>query len=143
MAATLSGSRLLIRPRAPGRTTIEVVATDIFGFSVMTSFRASVRTQAALSRVGSDAPTQFLLRQNYPNPLREQTTFVFEIPEPSHVRLTVYSILGTVTAVLLSGPLEPGRYTLDWIPRTLASGVYAYRLEAGGFAATRLLSIVN
>ena len=143
VGATLSGSRLLIRPRAPGRTTIEVVATDIFGFSVMTSFRASVRTQAALSRVGPDAPTQFSLRQNYPNPLREQTTFVFEIPEPSHVRLTVYSILGTVTAVLLSGPLEPGRYTLDWMPRTLASGVYAYRLEAGGFAATRLLSIVN
>jgi len=68
----------------------------------------------------------------YPNPFNPQTTFVFELGATASVRLGVYDVAGRRVADLFDGVLASGRHEVAWRPRSLASGVYLYRLEAGG-----------
>jgi hypothetical protein len=74
-------------------------------------------------------PAGFALHQNYPNPFNPSTQIRYDLPVRSSVRLTVYSILGTPVANLVSGEEEPGYHSISWTPQ-VASGIYLYRLEA-------------
>jgi len=77
-------------------------------------------------------PRAFGLSQNYPNPFNPATKMTYSIPVASNVSLKVYDILGREVAVLASGRVQPGRYTLDWEAQALPSGVYFLKMEAAG-----------
>ena len=82
-------------------------------------------------------PTTFRLLQNYPNPFNPSTTISFVLPNACHVTLRVFNILGQEVTTLVDDMRVAGTHTTVWRPRGLASGVYIYRIEAGGFAAAR------
>jgi hypothetical protein len=42
-----------------------------------------------------------------------------------------------------SGESEPGYYKVEWDAGRYASGVYLYRLMAGGFSATRKMVLLK
>lgn len=82
-------------------------------------------------------PQQVELRANYPNPFRTATTLAYALPEATHVRLSVYNVLGQRIETLVDAEQAPGAYTVRFEGRGLASGLYFYRLEAGDFIETR------
>ncbi|RMG67677.1 MAG: choice-of-anchor D domain-containing protein, partial [Calditrichaeota bacterium] len=83
-------------------------------------------------------PARFALEQNYPNPFNPATTIAFSLPAGAVVRLTIYNSLGQVVARPLDGVRLPaGRHQIRWEAGSLPSGVYFYRLEAGGFSQVR------
>lgn len=87
-------------------------------------------------------PVAVSLEQNYPNPFNPSTTIRFGLPAESHARLTIFNSLGHVVAVLFDRPLPAGQHTLQWdgtdgSGRRAGSGMYLYRLEAGGAVSTR------
>lgn len=93
-------------------------------------------------------PLAFSLAQNYPNPFNSETLIRFALPAPAEVELAVYSLAGQQVAVLAAGSREAGTYTLHWDGRDdqghpLASGVYLYRLQAGGASALRKLLLLR
>ena len=57
--------------------------------------------------------------------------------------LKVYDIMGRPVATLAEGVLTPGNYTSTWNASGLASGVYYYRLEAGGYRKTRMMILLR
>jgi hypothetical protein len=81
------------------------------------------------TRGSSAIPSGYALHQNYPNPFNPSTQIRYDLPVRSNVRLTVYSILGTVVASLVNGEEEPGFHSISWTPE-VSSGIYLYRLEA-------------
>lgn len=81
----------------------------------------------------------FRLGQNYPNPFNAGTVLPFHIAGAVHATLTVVDILGRTVATLVDGMYQPGSYTAHWEPRNSASGVYVYRMEAGGMISMRKL----
>lgn len=90
-------------------------------------------------------PESFDLLYNYPNPFRESTTIVYEIPENRRtglpVRLTIYDALGRRVQTLVDDIRFPGRFTAVWTGadargHRLASGVYFCHLQAGAFQQT-------
>jgi hypothetical protein len=83
-----------------------------------------------VDQVPDGLPTEFLLKQNFPNPFNPGTEFRFEVPVASDVRLVVYDLLGREVRIVANGQLSPGRYNLPFNASHLASGVYLYRLEA-------------
>ena len=73
-------------------------------------------------------PTEFELSQNYPNPFNPSTNIRFSIPESGKYMLKIYNILGQEVTTLLNEVMSPGTYTFEFNARSIASGIYFYRL---------------
>ena len=80
---------------------------------------------------------EFRLGQNVPNPFNPVTTIAYDLPEPSGVTLTIYTITGQEVTTLVSAHQEAGRYEVTWDANAFANWIYFYRLEAGEFVETR------
>lgn len=92
---------------------------------------------------GEAQPEGFDLLQNYPNPFNPTTVIPFSLARPGHVTLTVTDLLGRVIAVLVDEPRAAGSYAVPFDASALACGSYMYRIHAGNYTATRLLTLVK
>jgi hypothetical protein len=90
-------------------------------------------------------PWQFQLEQNYPNPFNPTTTVRYSVGGvvPSHIKLAVYDILGHEVAVLVNERKEAGSYEVTWDAMHFPSGVYVYRLAAGGYAESKKILLLR
>ncbi|GAB5519975.1 MAG: hypothetical protein RhofKO_22260 [Rhodothermales bacterium] len=88
-------------------------------------------------------PEAFALLPTFPNPFTTSTTVHYALREPGPVRLILYDTLGREHLRLLDGEQRAGRHRLTLNARTLASGLYHLRLEAGSFIQTQPLVIVR
>lgn len=79
-----------------------------------------------------DLPDQVKLEGNYPNPFNPSTSIRFSIPESMSVRVEVFDINGRLVVVPASGMWSAGRHEVYFNASALASGVYTYRIVAGG-----------
>jgi hypothetical protein len=75
-------------------------------------------------------PSTYSLEQNYPDPFNPSTTIEYSIPVASHVRLTIYDVLGRVVATLANGVESAGYKQVVWNASSVGSGTYFYQLEA-------------
>jgi hypothetical protein len=89
----------------------------------------------------SPKPTRYLLHQNYPNPFNPVTTIRYQLLERKHVMLKVFNVLGEEVAMLVDEMQDSGSRSLDFNAQNLPSGVYLYRLTAGGFSTTRKMLV--
>ncbi len=89
--------------------------------------------------VNSVAPTVssdgFSLKQNYPNPFTNTTTFNYSIPNESVVKITLSDMTGKIVKTLISGAVSEGDHSVTFDASQLSSGTYVYTLESG---STRL-----
>ena len=86
---------------------------------------------------GTSGELAAVLYPNAPNPFASSTRIRFELSEPVHVTLTIYNLLGRKIRVLVDESHGPGRYAPTWNGmdgdgRAVPSGVYLYRMTAGG-----------
>jgi len=88
-------------------------------------------------------PTAYALMQNSPNPFNPSTTIKYSLPADTHVILTVFNILGQQVTVLRNEMATAGTYTVIWHAAGFPSGVYFYKLEAGGFTSTRKMLLMK
>ncbi|MCK6603551.1 MAG: choice-of-anchor A family protein [Ignavibacteriaceae bacterium] len=79
---------------------------------------------------GITAPGEFALMNNYPNPFNPSTVIEFSVKTREFVTLSVYNISGELVSTLLSNELNPGKYSISFDARGLASGIYIYRLSS-------------
>jgi hypothetical protein len=88
-------------------------------------------------------PSDFALSQNYPNPFNPTTFIDYTITKNSAVELSVYDILGNEVAQLVNEVKSPGSYTIAFDGSNLVSGVYFYKLRAGGNVFTKKMVLMK
>lgn len=93
--------------------------------------------------ISNEVPVKSGLAQNYPNPFNPKTQIDFDISKQSTVKLSVYDILGSEVETLFLGSLNPGKYSVDWNPKGLPSGIYFYRLQTKEFTDTKKLILAK
>jgi YVTN family beta-propeller protein len=91
----------------------------------------------------SEVPQEFLLQQNYPNPFNPSTVISWQLAVSSPVKLTVYNITGQKVAILVNEKQSAGSHSVKFDASGLASGVYIYRLEAGGYVENRKMVLMR
>ncbi len=88
-------------------------------------------------------PSNIELAQNYPNPFNPSTTIAYDLPQESHVMLTIYDILGREVIRLIDESQPAGIQKVIWYGRDsygqlVPSGIYLYSLKTtSGFNATK------
>jgi hypothetical protein len=83
------------------------------------------------------------LSQNYPNPFNGGTMIRFTVPVRGHVHLEVYDLLGRKMGTVVDEDRPAGMQEAYLDATGLASGVYWYRLTAGGTAVARRLLVIR
>lgn len=88
-------------------------------------------------------PENFKLWQNYPNPFNPSTIISYQLPTAVFVTLKVYDVLGRVLETLANRPEGVGVHSVTFSAGNLPSGVYLYRLQAGGYSETMKLVVLR
>ncbi|HYM35233.1 MAG TPA: DUF1501 domain-containing protein, partial [Steroidobacteraceae bacterium] len=98
------------------------------------------------SPANSVAPSSgknFVLYQNYPNPVREVTSIRFDLAEGSRVTLEVFDARGERIETLVDSYHGAGSYSVNFDAGRIANGTYFYRLDAGGIVETKSMTLVR
>jgi hypothetical protein len=97
----------------------------------------------SVSNESEETPTLFALEQNYPNPFNPSTTISYSVQEAGAVNISVYNLMGQKVATLVDEMKAAGQYNVRWNAAGAASGMYYYRLEAGGQSITRKMTLIK
>lgn len=92
---------------------------------------------------GNVIPEVYSLRQNYPNPFNPTTKIVYELPQASKVRLSVFSLLGQEVAVLVNEFKAAGKHSVNFNAANMTSGMYIYRLETPDYISVKKMTLVK
>jgi hypothetical protein len=109
-----------------------------------TRFKLVVEPNTSTSiETGTELPEGIALEQNYPNPFNPTTRISYTMPVSGTAHLAVYDLLGREVAVLVNGPVAAGSQFVNFDASALSSGVYMYRLTAGGQTLTRKMTLMK
>ncbi|HUU46252.1 MAG TPA: T9SS type A sorting domain-containing protein [Acidobacteriota bacterium] len=124
-------------------TGIPIVGHDCMAIRV-TKRRTSSPCPAGKSMEGR----AILSVANFPNPFNAATLISYELSDAGPVSIVVYNILGQNVRTLVNGERSAGTHTETWdgtdnSGRTVSSGMYFYRVQAGGEVVTRKMSLLK
>ncbi|MCX6162194.1 MAG: T9SS type A sorting domain-containing protein [Ignavibacteriae bacterium] len=130
-------------PATPGKDTL--YATVARGYSGNWNWAPNkilvIKTPTGVGN--NTTPVYYSLDQNFPNPFNPVTKISYDVASLSKVTLTVFDILGNKVATLVDKKQEAGSYTVDFSGTNLSSGMYLYKIEAGGFTAVKKMTLVK
>ncbi|MBI5472878.1 MAG: carboxypeptidase regulatory-like domain-containing protein [Ignavibacteriae bacterium] len=105
----------------------------------MDNVNLTLVSDGVTSVISNVAPNSFALMQNYPNPFNPNTTIRFDIPFASKINVKIFNVLGQEVAQLVNDVVAAGQHQVVWngtdgSGRSVASGIYFYRLNAASSA---------
>jgi len=84
-------------------------------------------------------PGEFRLYQNQPNPFDQITRIPYSISKKQNISITVLDSKGAAITTLIDQIQGPGQYKVEFKASGLSSGLYFYRIMAGGESSTRAM----
>jgi uncharacterized protein (TIGR02145 family) len=89
----------------------------------------------------------FRLLQNYPNPFNPSTVIRYEIPQPSHVKIKVFNVLGQSVKNLLDD-FQYGSGSVVWTATDnhnhgVPAGLYIYSMTAGDVRINKKMLLID
>lgn len=78
-----------------------------------------------------------------PNPFSETGHVTIQLPQPSHLRLSLFDLLGQEQRVLFDGDFTSKTFDYNLDGQDLAHGVYLLKAESNGLIATKAIVHAN
>ncbi len=91
----------------------------------------------------TEIPDHFALYAAYPNPFNSQTLIKYALPVESYVIIEIFNISGQKIETLSSGTEQAGYHEVVWDASIVASGTYLYKMAAGDFSESKLISLIK
>lgn len=101
------------------------------------------RLVTSVSNTNPEVPSGFKLFNAYPNPFNPTTNIKYQIANSSFVMLKIYDVAGKEISTLVNQKQSPGIYELSWDASKYSSGVYFYRIDAGGYSDVKKLVLIK
>jgi hypothetical protein len=104
--------------------------------------------EVSIPPVQNTSPAQFILNQNYPNPFNVETVIEFVLPREQNVKIEVFDISGQKVKTLIDKMMDAGLYHINWNGQNddgnqVGSGVYIYRMNAGGYESSNKMVLLR
>ncbi len=122
---------------------LQTTYVNINGYVINGAVYGDTAMVTGINQTGTEIPDKFSLSQNYPNPFNPSTNIKFQIPKSGFVKLIIFDVLGKEVQIIVNQQLSPGSYEADFDGRSLPSGVYYYKLEAGDFTETKKMVLIK
>ena len=97
-----------------------------------------------LSQIENEAgmPGRYSLLQNYPNPFNPTTTLRYNLPENSHVTITIYDMRGRKVKTLVNSTKDAGYRSVVWdasnaYGQPVSGGIYLCQIQTGEYLQTK------
>ena len=116
-----------------GNSNLHFIAQD--------SFKGTIQYTAV--SVEEDAPAQFAVSQNSPNPFNPTTTISFEIANSGNVTIDVYNVAGQKVDTIVNDYLEDGTHSRVWDATGFSAGVYFYTVKSGNLSKTMSMTLLK
>jgi photosystem II stability/assembly factor-like uncharacterized protein len=118
--------------------------SDTLGYAVGKAvYKYSPNTTAVAAHKTEKPSSAYFLAQNYPNPFNPATTIRYGVQRAGLVKLQVFDLSGKLVATLVDAVKPVGNYETQFEAAGLASGLYFYRLQAGGLVTTRKMLLAR
>ena len=94
-------------------------------------------------------PDKYALFNNFPNPFNSTTAIRYALPERQKVILRIFNILGQEVTILVDNEFRNTGYQIEYwdgqnrFYQPVASGIYLYRLEAGGYSKIKKMTLIK
>jgi len=98
-------------------------------------------------------PKSYNLSQNYPNPFNPSTVINYQLPQAGKVTIKIYDIIGNEVSTLVDGNKAAGSYSVTFSANggsasgenagSLSSGIYIYKMIAGGFVSSKKMMLIK
>ncbi len=107
-----------------------------------------LKIDASVGKEDEQAPEEFTLFPNFPNPFNTETTIEYDLPEDSYVELTIYNILGQKMHTLVNEEQKAHSYSITWeglddAGQPVATGIYIYEILAGSFVDIKKMLLIR
>lgn len=145
----INGATITINPNDSSRVYYYAMAYDVTDAGMVQAIKdveARGRARQILTAVTQrnvQAPSGFVLHQNFPNPFNPSTDIRFELTKSGAANLTLYDANGREIKALVNNTLAAGSHTVTVDAAGLPSGVYFYTLRANNFTATRKMLLMR
>jgi hypothetical protein len=105
-------------------------------------------TVAYVGENGGEIPMVVELKGNYPNPFNPETEIAFRLPSAMEVELKVYNYKGQLVKTIAEANFPAGDHALVWNGtsndgNSVSSGIYFYKLNAGGLTLSRKMVLLK
>jgi hypothetical protein len=100
-------------------------------------------TVVSVEKLNDETPSEFGLKQNFPNPFNPQTKIKFYIPERIFVKLKIFDALGNELETLVNEETDAGNYEVVFKGSDLPSGIYFYTLQTPKFSQTKKMVLLR
>lgn len=96
-----------------------------------------------LINIDSEVTSEYVLKQNFPNPFNPVTNLEFGIANPGYVSLKIFDLPGKEVVTLVNEKLYPGTYRVKFDAGSLTSGVYFCKLNVNNFQETKRMLLIK
>jgi hypothetical protein len=123
-----------------GNSNIMVTVTDNgIGELADTAYFTLFVVESAIA----DIPETFKVYQNYPNPFNPATTLSFDLPVADQVKVEIFNTRGQKVATVVDNRFEAGQWNIRFDASFLSSGVYFYKVTAGGVFSVKRMTLLK
>ena len=127
------------------RVAIQCVSNDAFIFMVDD---VEVDAPGGTDNESNDVILVSALEGNYPNPFNPETTIAFSTKESGQVSLDIYNIKGQKVRTLINDHRDAGSHKIVWNGKddngkSVASGVFFYRMKSGKYSSTKKMILMK
>jgi flagellar hook assembly protein FlgD len=90
-----------------------------------------------------EAPADFAVAQNSPNPFNPTTTISFSIANAGNVTVDIYNVAGQKVDTIANEFMGAGSHSVVWDASGFSAGVYFYTVKSGDFAKTMKMTLLK
>jgi hypothetical protein len=95
-----------------------------------------------------ESPRELRLGVNHPNPFNPSTTIEYSLPSQMRVTIEIFNLLGQKVMTLVDETRPAGIHQVEWNGtdddgKSVSTGVYLYRIQAGDFVETKKMLLLK